>query len=186
MKHLIVWMMVFGFSVGTFAQKTKQERERGIDQNEMPPAALQFLEEMPFTPKRQKFYLEQDGDSRSYESKFKHNKTKYSVEFNPEGQLEDIEVIVEDDFLGDAVFGKIETYLENNFARHKTEKIQAQYLPPDQTAAFDLKIPNNYEMIVATKNDKNKLQKFEMTFNAQGNFISSRKIERRSYDFLLF
>lgn len=169
------------------AQEAKKEVEKRIKPGAMPESAVDYIENLPVKPKRLKYYLETDGDDLSFEAKFKNSGRIHSVEFDEKGNLLDIEIIVGKRFPEEATLAKIRSYLNNNFTRHKIEKIQAQYLPLHQSRAFEQPgKPDAFELVVATKNEKNKLQHFEMTFNAEGSFLKSRKIIRRSYDFLLF
>ncbi len=167
------------------AQDVKQEVEKRIKADQMPQRAITYLESLDGDKKRLKYYFEQDGERQSYEAKFKLKELKYSVEFHKDGRLQDIEIIRSKKEMG-AALDQIEDYLKANYARHRIEKIQAHYNP---AAVFNTKNPgkpDGWELIVATKNSENTLQRFEMTFDATGNFTNSRKVVRRSYEFLLF
>lgn len=184
---ILLHAIIYLFTVSVLAQTVKHEVEDRIDASEMPAQAVKYIEQIKIKTKRLKYYLEEDEGKKGYEAKFKNNGKKYSVEFDDLGSLQDIEVRISESKTPEKILKTIEHYLNQNYNRFKIEKIQAQYLPLHANRAFTDKInPDAYELIVATKNDDNKLQKFEMTFNAQGKYIKSRKIIRRSYDFLLF
>ena len=184
MKHPILALLI-ALSSLTYAQNVKQEFEQGIEADEMPQAAIRYLKSLEGTKKRLQYYREQDGERQSFEAKFKIGRSKYSAEFDRDGMLEDIEIIRNQKEMGTSLTA-VNNYLETNFERHRIEKIQAHYEPK---AAFDTAnpgIPDAWELIVATKNTENKLERFEMTFDADGNFLKSRKVVRQSYEFLLF
>lgn len=177
-----------------FSQDKKIEREEDIESNEMPEAAQQYLSQnMPEKFRRLKFYFETDGDKESFEAKFKHKGHRYSVEFNKSGKLQDIEVKIDKKEMKEGSLKKIESFLKSNHERFKIEKIQAQYLArlrsPEENMQKSLQrkqsIPDNYELIVATKND-GKLKKYEFLFDNKGNFKEEREIIRNSYDYLIF
>tara|TARA_R110002020_G_scaffold474035_2_gene704316 strand:+ start:87 stop:650 length:564 start_codon:yes stop_codon:yes gene_type:complete len=187
MKVLLSIICLVIYSIA-FSQGVKEEVEKRIDLSEMPQEAKIYIKQMPIeTTTKIKYYFEKDRDRESYEAKFKFEDHKYSVEFDPDGNLQDIEVRHKKNDLPEDIVKRIEHYLQNTYSRYKIEKIQTQYLPLHAKRAFKEKIePDGYELIVATKNEKNKLEKYEMTFNPRGSFLKSRKIVRRSYDFLLF
>ena len=187
MKILVSIIFVFLNSMA-FSQDVKEEVEKRIYISEMPTQAVIYIKQMPIdTATKIKYYFEQDKDRKSYEAKFKFKEHKYSVEFDINGNLQDIEVRQKKSDLPEDILARIESYLTDTYSRYKIEKTQMQYLPLHAKRAFKENIkPDGYELIVATKNEKNKLEKYEMTFNPKGSFLKSRKIVRRSYDFLLF
>lgn len=167
------------------SQNTKNEVEKRINAEEMPAPALALLQEMPIE-NRVKYYFESDGDNESFEAKFKFNKHKYSVEFSTSGELQDIEIAYDLDEIDPQIAGLIEQDLKARFERHKIEKLQKQFSSTLWQQAFSSQNPDGYELIVATKNKENKLSNLEITYDKNGNFVNSRKVLRRSYDFILF
>ncbi|WP_162431042.1 hypothetical protein [Christiangramia aestuarii] len=176
------------------SQDKKIEKEEDIEREEMPEKAQQYLlKNLPEDINKLRHYHETDGDKESYEAKFKFNRHRFSVEFNEKGKLEDIEVQVKKKDLKPEVLKNIENYLGQQHDRFKLEKIQTQYLSKKEDAEktmnrakkFESNSPDHYELIVATKN-KGKLKKYEMLFDADGNFESEREIIRNSYDYLIF
>lgn len=192
MKPLLlpILILIANFAI---AQDKKIEKEEDIERQEMPTAAQEYLEEnIPANARKIRHYYETDGDKESYEAKFKFRKNRYSVEFNEIGELEDIEVVVKKDKLDKDLRKKIESYLDAQNDRYKIEKIQAQYLSGSSNTQQLLPggknetlPPDNYELIVATKNE-GKLKKYEMLFDEAGNFKNKREILRNSYDYLIF
>ncbi len=189
MKKFI--LLILFISASVVAQDKKAEKEESIDKKEMPESAQSYLaENIPKKARKIRYYFEIDGDKKSYEAKFKLNSYRYSVEFSVNGELEDIEVEVDDDELDQSIFQNITRYIDAENDRYKIEKIQLQFLPESADIAAIYRTPlkanySNLELIVATKNS-GKLEKFEMTFDASGNFIKKRKAIRISYDYLIF
>ncbi|MFI8377540.1 hypothetical protein [Leeuwenhoekiella sp. NPDC079379] len=184
MRQLIFFILISGFSALN-AQGIKQEYEQKIDAQQMPAEALNYIENLKIEKQKMRYYKEIDGAATSFESKFKSKGYLYSVEFNENGKLEDVEVEISIQEIGSAL-KPIENYLNTTFERHRIEKIQAQYKPNN---TFENTVPNNpdaWELIVATKTTANKLERFEMTFDQNGNLLRSREVVRQPYDFLLF
>lgn len=193
MKQLLL-IVLLALPIFANSQDKKIEKEEDIDRDEMPEKIQQYLKEnLPKDIKKLRHYYETDGDEESYETKFKFKGNRFSVEFNKNSRLEDIEVLLKEKALEKPVIKNIESYLENKHERFKIEKIQAQYLSKDDNEGETMKrakkfknsVPDNYELIVATKNE-GKLKKFEMIFDESGNFKEEREIIRNSYDYLIF
>ena len=187
MRQLLA--LLFLLPALTIGQAKKIEKEEDIARKKMPEVAKSYLSQnMP-----KKYYYETDGDKESFEAKFKHKGSRYSVEFNKQGKLQDIEVKVQKKQMKNNSLEKIKSYLKSNHERFKIEKIQAQFITdkrsPDESMVksrdVQNSIPDNYELIVATKND-GKLKKYEYLFDSDGNFKKEREIIRNSYDYLIF
>lgn len=188
MKHPI-FILILIIPILTSSQEKKIEKEERIDLSEMPEKAQTYLRDyMPQKIRRLRYYFETDAASESYEAKFKYTGRRFSVEFNKAGLLQDIEVETEKEELPPSVLSNIEGYISSKHERFRIEKIQAQFLSDGMDMKRSLKpgsIPDNYELIVATKN-RGELKKFEMLFDENGNFKEEREIIRNSYDYLIF
>lgn len=189
MKKIFVVLFIFSFSA--YAQQPKEEREEDIERSEMPEAVQTYLtQNLPSEARKVRDYFETDGSKKSYETKFKYRGRKYSVEFSEEGELEEIEAKAKPGELAKVIINNIRSYLENENDRYKIEKLEAQYRPGKEDAmqrALNIfkSEPDYFEVIVATRND-DKFQKYEITFDSQGNFVKQRKVIRISYDYLIF
>jgi len=177
----------------TYAQY-KYEREYRIRKGQFPEKALGYIQEKLTDAKRIRFYKETDSTKVSYEAKFKKDRLWYSIEFDKEGSLEDIEILIESVDIPDDSFDKIQEYLSNYFKKHRIRKIQQQYPfkegeEPETTiknAFQNLMLPSiNYELIVAGKKEKN-FEQFEVLFDAEGSFKSIRKSLPPNYDHVLY
>lgn len=188
---ILVSFIFFGFSA--FAQY-KYEREYRIRKVQFPEKALGYIQEKLTDAKRIRFYKETDSTKVSYESKFKKDRLWYSIEFDEQGALEDIEILIKPLDIPDEAFGRIQKYLSENFKKYRIRKIQQQYPfskgeQPETTiknAFQNLMLPSiNYELIVAGKKEKN-FEQFEVLFNAEGSFRSIRKSLPPNYDHVLY
>ncbi|MGB3774120.1 MAG: hypothetical protein WA951_02585 [Leeuwenhoekiella sp.] len=187
MKTFYISLIIMLLFTTVFSQEVKNEVEKRIEKQEMPSKALELLESMPVNMKKAKFYNEKDNEHSSYEAKVKYKNRKYSIEFDNSGALHDIEVLLDFDKLPKNTAKTIKNYLKTTYERHKIEKTQQQYSPANFKNAFEKDIgPDKYELIVATKNKENELEKREILFDSNGKELSTRKVIRNSYDFLLF
>jgi len=176
------FILLVGF---TWSQE-KVEVEKKLNPNDFPATALQMLSPYLKDAKRIRYYKEIDGKQESYEVKFKKNQHRYSVEFNKEGVLEDVEVQVRFSQLSKNKKQLIKDYLNEFFDRWKIEKIQLQYYKLERISKpidWDENVP--LEVIVATKTN-GKLEKFELQFSENMECLSKRKVIRQSYEFVLF
>ncbi len=178
--------------MATFGQ-TKQEREYRIAKAEFPATAINLMDSYLKDVKRLRFYKEIDGKKASYEIKFKKDKLHYSVEFDTEGRLEDVEFIIKPNDIPDDVFDAIENYLNRVHGKHRIKKIQQQYVLEGEAQEVLLKkafqnlmtTDINYELIIATK-DTTGYGTYEVTFNAKGEHLTTRKSVNSNYDHVLY
>jgi hypothetical protein len=177
----------------SFAQN-KYEREFRIKKDQFPASAIDLLDTHIKDRKRLKFYKETDGTKGSYEAKFKKDRLWYSMEFDIDGTLEDIEITIEPLDIPSEVLANITMYFNKAFSKHRVKKIQQQYLASVEeksrktlrNAFQNLLIPSlNYEIIVSGKEDKSYLD-YEVLFDAQGNFINRKKQLPPNYDHVLY
>lgn len=184
MKYLLVVIFLI-FSIMGQAQD-KIEFEKRIDVATFPVKAYEQLQPYLAGVKRVKYYQEFDGNSQSFEAKFKKFGARYSVEFNTQGQVQDVEIKVLKSQLDTITKDGIKNYFDAQYERWKIEKIQLQFYDlKTLEAATNTTIMAPLEIIVATKN-KGKLVKYEYLFDNNLVVVSKRKIVRQSYDFLLF
>jgi|TARA_B100000949_G_C14250067_1_gene437710 flagellar capping protein FliD len=186
-----LYTVVFFLTATGFSQ-VKKEYEKRISEADFPAEALSLISPFKKEFNRLKYYKEFDGDNQSFEAKFKYESSHYSVEFNNEGKLEDVELKLSKNKLPKALWEAIKLNLDSNYERWKLEKLQCQYSHinnPKETLEKALNKTQtkqeNYELIVAIK-QKGKLKKMEILFNARGEVLNRRDILRRSYDFLIF
>jgi uncharacterized protein (DUF1919 family) len=190
MRWVITLLLLL--SLSNLAGQDKIEYEKRIKRSEFPGVAMNLLEDLPQKAHRFKYYEEHDGDHHSFEVKFKYQSYRYSIEFTPEGALEDIEVTIKYKSLSKKAASCISSSLNDNYDKWRIEKIQIQYPltnNPSQTLQDALKrdaLPyRNHEIIVSTILNGDTVV-YEILFDSDGMFKSRRKVIRRSYDFVRF
>lgn len=174
--------------------QNKYERESRIDKSDFPNSAYILIEDYLKDAKRVRFYQETDSTKKSFETKFKKGRLHYSVEFDENGTLEDVEFKIKERDIPNESWSAIKSYLNENHYRHRVKKIQQQYPLRDgksvektlHDAFQNLILPDvNYELIFSAKEDKG-FQEYEGLFDAEGRLIQLRKSFPPSYDHVLY
>ena len=175
------------------ASQDKYERAYRIQKSQFPDNALTLIDNELDNIKRIKFYKETDSLKDSFEAKFKKDRLWYSVEFDQNGILEDIEILINEVDIPSDELSLMINYFKTEFSKFRIKKIQQQYpvtkgeLKKTLKDAFqNLLLPSiNYEFIVAGKKDENYLE-YEILFDAKGNLIHIRKSLPPNYDHVLY
>ncbi|WP_298954683.1 hypothetical protein [uncultured Nonlabens sp.] len=191
-KHMLIFMVLaFAKAEFTKAQSTEKiEKEEKITLDLIPKSMEKAVVEIGYARKKVRYYRETDGEKVSYEAKLRYRGKKYSIEFNENGILEDVEIDTHKRKISKEALLNIESVLDTMARKYLIEKIQEQYLAKHKTTTqIKENISNNkidnYELIVAFK-DKRTIYRKEMLFDKKGNLISLRDVKRLEYDFLLF
>ncbi len=193
MKFKIISVFLFVFSISCFSQ-TKNEKESRIRLDAFPEASKLVITPILSKVKRIRYYRETDGNRSSFESKFKYHKYWYSIEFDNNGILEDIEVTVKEKQLDTSIRLKLNAYLKRRFKTYNYLKIQEQYVSPKTFDDINYlthilehrnTIPSNYEIVVAVETHDN-WEIREMTFNYLGKFLNERTIKQDSYEYIMY
>lgn len=178
------------FSSSLSAQE-KVEVERTVDASEVPNEAQEWVNDTYEAPDRMHWYLEESGNGRSYEAKFKYRGQWHSVEFGEDGTLQDIEIVVRGRELPATVRQPIQAYLDSTYTRHRIRKIQRQLSgEPDalrravRTASAN-GINERYEIEFYGKNAQEDAL-WEGLFDDQGQLLQRRKIVLRPTDNLIY
>lgn len=163
-----------------FAQ-FKFERETRLKGEEVPASALAFLEPISLDQKV-RWYYEENLEGNSLEAKFKMNQTKYSVEFDTLGQLQDIEIEVTPEQIDQELRRSINTQLAQQFSRYRWQKLQRQFSGSEQQLQDILHegVPQEgvavrYELELKGKNEEGTAL-YEITFDLAGQIIGQRQI----------
>lgn len=82
--------VLLAVSTTVFAQQ-KYENEIRISRDSVPTKALAFIDTAPFD-KKIRWYKEYFIDGTSIEAKTRYQGKRYSIEFDPSGELEDVEI----------------------------------------------------------------------------------------------
>ncbi len=174
--------------------QNKYEREYRIKKSQFPLEGIKLIERKLIGAKRIRFYKETDSAKTSFEAKFKKDKLHYSIEFDKNGQLEDIEILISEVDIPEATIKKIHDYLHSEFKKYRIRRIQQQYPfvtdeNPEATlknAFQNLLLPTiNYELIVAGKSERQFVQ-YEMLFDSDGKFLLKRQSLPPNYDHVLY
>lgn len=186
MKTKISFVIGFFLLSSLVFGQTKYEKEYRLKLSSVPEEAQDFLKALGFNSKI-KWYKEEGLASTSIEAKTEFNDKKYSIEFDSNGQIEDIEVEVEWKELPTATQTKICDYLTENHQKYKIEKIQIQYtgdsdnLIKKVTNSAEEGITTHYEIIVKGKTNDN-FQLLEYLFSDEGNMVKKSVIVFKNTD----
>ncbi len=160
-------------TTSVFSQKV--EIEKRISKEAFPKQALQLVETDYPEAKRLKFYRERSADSTTFEAKFCFEKHRYSVEFDPEGELLDIEKKVKFKTLPEPTKKTIEAKWTEDFKRFRVSKCQ------EQSSSNGIR----YEIEVKGKSSTG-TDFYEYLFASDGTFIQKQKIVLRPSDMSLY
>lgn len=188
----LILISVFSCCQLSFAQKT-YEREFRIRKSQFPSAAHTLIENNIEGVKRLKFYQETDSNKVSFKAKLKKDKLWYNLDFDKEGVLEKIEILINSTDIPNDTYLNIENYLNNNFYKYRIKKLQQQYYSNNDTLeetfkkAFQNLIlsSNMYEIVIAGKKERGYLD-YEIQFDADGNFKKIRTALPSNYDHVLY
>lgn len=174
----------------TSAQQ-KIEREYAIKATQVPKPAMQFVSQA-FETQRVRWYAEESQKGKSIEAKVKADGTIYSIEFDQEGKLQDIEVLVTFKSLPEELRQAIEKTLEAEFTRIKILKVQKQWTGPASTLQLLVankkaleKYTTKYELVIRGTKDKS-TSDYEVLVDEQGKLISKSQIIQKDSPHLLF
>ncbi len=164
-------VLLFIFLLFPSAPPVKQEVEMSSRRRDLPDTSLALLNTTLRRASDVRYFRETDGNSRSYEVKFRLDGARWSVEFSADGELEDVEIERSLSDLQQATVAAIRSSLNQRFSRYNIRKVQAQYLswPPD------LGSPTAYELIVEGSNP-NEIGLFEVNFDPFGAIQSERRV----------
>lgn len=192
MRCNTITFLLLCFSWAVLSQN-KYEQEFRIKKSQFPDQAYALISAYILHAKDVRFYQEIDGTKKSFEAKFKKKRLRYSIEFDEQGQLEDIEFRIKENDIPNTTWSNINQYLKRHFLRLRIKKIQQQYplhaKNPEKTlqdAFWNLPLPYiNYELVFSAKKDKG-FQTYEALFNAEGDIVHLRKSFSPGYDHVLY
>jgi hypothetical protein len=178
-KYFIV--VLFFFTPVLVFSQVKVEKELKIQRSRVPVKALDWLEDAIDQKKQLKWYYETDGDHQSFEAKFKRKGRSYSVEFDTDGVVEDIEIIEHWRKLPLLVRNNISDYLQAEFSKSRIDKVEFQYSGTEEAlknwenySGVD-QIVIKYEVEFYGKEANNK-KFWEGLFDKDGNILNRREI----------
>jgi hypothetical protein len=190
LRKLTLIILFFPAFTSAFSQ-LKYEKESRLKQADVPPAAYELIDSLAI-PGKIKWYSEESLTGNSVEAKFRLNKKNFSIEFDIEGNLQDVEITIEIIEFQEGVKEIIFKKLESEFEKYSIQKIQAHYPGKNPEILSVIKNPpkvttNNlkYELIVNGKTG-NTTKQFEMVFNNNGILTGKKEITQKNADNLEF
>tara|TARA_R110000868_G_scaffold79232_1_gene225494 strand:+ start:376 stop:951 length:576 start_codon:yes stop_codon:yes gene_type:complete len=191
MKYNYLMVFLF-FGVFTLAAQENYEREHRIKKSEFPTTAYTLIQEKVSETKKLKFYKEIDSAKTSYIAKCKKGRLWYDLQFDNDGNLQNVEVTIQSFDMPNETYDNIIAHLDTNYIQYKIQKIQQQYVTNGdiektlKNAFQNLMLPAvNYKLFIAVKKEKEK-QKFEILFSADGIFKHRRLALPPNYDHVLY
>ncbi len=185
-------LLLLSFAPASAQQK--QEREFRIRKAQFPESAREVMEPYLEDVRRLRYYKEIDSARSSFEMKFKHRRLHYSVEFTPEGELEDAEVLIKPVDIPNESLDAIRTHLKETYGRYRIRKIQQQY--PRASFASDTQTLKNafqnlllpeirYELVIQTRQESG-LAHFEILYDSEGRLLRIRESLPPNYNHVLY
>lgn len=104
----------------------KQEQELRIAPEAVPARAIEWLDLVFGDIGRVRWYAEETSGRRSVEAKFKHQRRRYSVEFSPRGELEDVESVLKLRQIPDSTRQQLASTFQT-LPKFKLRRIQQQW-----------------------------------------------------------
>jgi hypothetical protein len=170
----------------------KYEREKNVKPVEVPDAARSWLRDAFEAVKSPKWYKELYESGYSYEAKFKWRGQYYSVEFDPDGTLQDVEIEVDFSDLPSVVRQNVTDYMSTTYRQFEISRLQIQYsgASRDLEDFFDdgelnaLTVRYEIEYTATTSNAPTHYR--EGLFDDTGRLISSRRVIQPPTENLIF
>lgn len=184
---VILCLSLYGVTINA---QTKFEREYRIKESEAPKLATKFISQ-GFPDQKIKWYIEESHEGKTFEAKTYYKKNKYSIEFNTQGNVLDIEKKIPFQSLEKNLKDKITTTLKTLFVKHRILKTQIQW-KGDQKELLQLlnntykdNYPELYEIVIRGKKEKT-FKQYELLMNPEGKAIRVLEIIQRTSDNLEF
>lgn len=170
----------------------KYEKEERIAEDEVPELALDFVKEIQPT-RKDKWYREQNLDGEAIEVKLKRNGERYSIKFDTEGELIDVEKLIKWRDIPEETREEIDEEWEEFFERRRIEKIQIHYKDEAENLirfiqspeGAPLESPIYYEIVVKGKTE-GPYQLYEFLFDEEGEKVEMSRILTRRTDNMEF
>lgn len=190
LKHLALLLACIILpGVLTSQTSVKLEREVRIDAAEVPASAREFISSCDFSGKV-KWYQEFGKSATTYEAKTTHRNTKYSIEFDADGQIEDIEYEVEFETLPAKVRERMHLALCKYYDHYSIVKTQVQWTGPTAILLANVQNPSvrteptiRFEIVLKGKSEKVR-RLYEVLFEENGDLISRYELVPRNTDHL--
>jgi hypothetical protein len=170
----------------------KFERETDVKASAVPEPARRWLADAFESLRSPRWSREIYESGYSYEAKFRWRSQYYSVEFGPDGAIQDVEVETEFTDLPASVQRNVLDYLSSAYRRHDIRRVQVQYSgePDDLEDFFDENERDDlivrYEIEYTAKIDSGPGHYREGLFDEAGRHLQSRRVILPPVDNLIF
>ena len=186
MKYII--SIILSFLAFQLQAQVKNETEKRIKKKDVPEEVMEWFKDAYEKRKKVKWFYQTDGEKTVYEAKLMYKKQKHSVEILPNGNIVNIEVLIDFDTIEANSKNNIETYLYANYTKFSIKKVQIQYTGSnddledliDEDELNDA-ITINYEIEFYGKNETED-ELWEGLFNSDGKLMEHRKIKLKATD----
>ena len=159
----------------------KYEKESRLKKEQVPVPAAQFIDSLMIRNKV-KWYKEEGLDRTSFEAKFIKDKSKYSVEFDSEGNLEDVEILVNWKEMNEPLKESILDQLCEDCWKINVQRAQIQYtgdrnvlLSLVKNGETDESYVIRYELVIRCRTRNNTVL-YEYLFTDSGQKLSRSEI----------
>lgn len=180
-------LFVFLISFGLGNAQEKNEIEKRVKKREVPEDAKEWLKDAYEKGRKTKWYYQTDGEEKVYEAKLKHKKHLHSIEFDLEGEVQNVEIKIEENEIEPVAYKSIFDYLDSTFTKYSIKKIQIQYKGSgddledliDENEMEDLIV--NYEIEYYGKSEEED-ELWEGLFNQKGQLLQQRVVKLKATD----
>lgn len=192
-QPLIALTLCFIISTSASSQ-TKTEREYRIKKDTIAENACVFINQSGFLEEKTKvkWYREESNDGTSIEAKFSQNGRGFSIEFSQQGQLQDVEIEIDEDEIPKKTLKSIEENLNEEFSKWKIKRVQRQWVGGEADVINSIKqksaqpnVTENFELIVKGQSPEDKSY-FEFLFDSSGKLLRKERIVESASDILIY
>lgn len=189
----LLMFFVMALCVNSFAQE-KIERQHRIKRLQFPDKALKTIAENSDGIKRLKFYREVDTVGKTYTAKFKKARLSYQMDFDQNGEFENIGLLVNQIDIPNDSFKNIMEHLSQNFEKIKIRKMWQSY-PIDNPNSVEKSIMNAFQNLMVPNmlyrfqvrgRKKGKTADYMVVFDFEGKFKEIKKALPANYDRVLY
>lgn len=192
LRYVLGVLLMAGACGQGLTAQYKYEKEERINEDEVPEQALDFVKEIQPT-RKDKWYREQNLDGEAIEVKLKRNGERYSIKFDTEGELIDVEKLIKWRDIPEETRDEIDEEWEEFFERRRIEKIQIHYKDDAENLirfiqspeGAPLETPIYYEIVVKGKTE-GPYQLYEFLFDEEGEKVEMSRILTRRTDNMEF
>lgn len=182
MFRFLFGLYVFlGVCSSSVSAQEKFEKESRIKKKDIPERAKHFIDSLQLQVKV-KWYKEETLNQESIEAKYKLQDTHYSIEFNKEGLVEDVEKEIVFEQLVATQKKSITNSIEKECSKYVVKEVQRQYTGcNEELLAFLINgtttkpLTVKYEVVVKCTHAAG-VNLFEYLFSDEGLLLSKQKI----------